>query len=74
MLSIGMKRSIEEDDIYAVTNEMRSDLNTEQFAELWEEEVKRHNPSIFRVLFKIHLKKLLPVGILYAIGETIARY
>lgn len=73
MLSIGLKRSIEQDDIYAVTNDMRSDLNTEQFAKLWDEEVKKSNPSIFRVLFKLHLKKLLPIGILYAIGETVAR-
>lgn len=74
MLWIGMKRSIEEDDIYAVTNDMRSDLNTDKFSKLWDEEVKREKPSIFRVLFKLHLFKLLPIGILYAIGETIARY
>lgn len=74
MFSIGMKRSIEEDDIYAVTNEMRSDTNTEKFAQLWEEELKKRNPSILRVMFKIHLYRLLPIGILYAIGETFARY
>lgn len=73
MFSIGLKRSIEEEDIYAVTNDMRSDTNTEQFARLWEEEVKKKKPSIFRVMFKLHLYKLLPLGILYAIGETIAR-
>lgn len=73
MFAIGMKRSIEEEDIYTVTNDMRSDINTEKFAKLWDEEVKRKKPSIFRVMFKLHLKKLLPIGILYAIGETIAR-
>lgn len=73
MFSIGLKRSIEENDIYEVTNDMRSDSNTERFAQLWDEEVKKKNPSIFRVMFKLHLYKLLPFGILYAIGETIAR-
>lgn len=73
MFAIGLRRSIEEDDICAVTNDMRSDINTEKFAKLWDEEVKKKNPSIFRVMFKLHLKKLLPIGILYAIGETIAR-
>lgn len=73
MFAIGLKRSIEEDDIYEVTNDMRSDSNTEKFARLWEEELKKKKPSIFRVMFKLHLYKLLPIGILYAIGETIAR-
>lgn len=73
MFSIGLKRSIDESDICEVTHDMRSDENTERFAQLWDEEVKKKNPSIFRVMFKLHLYKLLPIGILYAIGETIAR-
>lgn len=73
MFAIGLKRSIEEDDIYAITNDMRSDENTEKFAKLWDEELKKKKPSIFRVIFKSHLYKLLPIGILYAICETIAR-
>lgn len=73
MFSIGLKRSIEVNDICEVTHDMRSDANTERFAQLWEEELKKKSPSIFRVMFKLHLYKLLPIGILYAIGETIAR-
>lgn len=73
IFSIGLKRSIEDDDVYAVTNDMQSELNTEKFAKLWDEELQKKKPSILRVLFKLHLYKLLPFGILYATCETIAR-
>lgn len=74
MLQIGLKRPIEEDDIYAVTNSMRSDQNTEAFAKLWELELKKKNPSIFRVMLKLHGFKVLTFGLLFSIGETLARY
>lgn len=74
ILSIGFKRAIEEDDIYAVKNDMRSDLNTEAFAELWELELKKEKPSLFRIMYKMYLWKVLPVGLLLAIGETVAKY
>lgn len=73
MFSIGLKRAIQEDDIYAVTNHMKSDLNTEAFRKLWQEELTKTNPSVLRVMFRMHLYRLLPIGLLYAIGETIAR-
>lgn len=73
MFAIGMKRAIEEDDIYAVTNSMRSDQNTEQFAKLWQLELKKKNPSIWRVMLKIHGFKVLTFGLLFSIGESLAR-
>lgn len=74
MLWIGLKRAIDEDDIYAVKNDMRSDLNTEAFAKLWELECKKKNPSLFRIMMKMYLCKVLPVGFLFAIGEAVAKY
>lgn len=73
MIKIGLNRSIEEDDIYDVTNSMRSDHNTEEFAKLWELELKKKNPSIIRVIFKIHGFNMMFYGILYSITETLAR-
>lgn len=68
-----MKRTIEEDDIYAVTNGMRSEQITEAFSELWQLELKKRKPSVFRVVFKLHGCKMLIAGIFYAIAETFAR-
>lgn len=73
MFAIGLKRAIEEDDIYAVTSDMRSEQNTEAFSKLWNLELKKNNPSIFRVMWKLYGLKVLPVGLIYSIGETLAR-
>lgn len=73
MFTIGLKRPIDEDDIYAVTRSMASARNTDAFKKLWDLELKQAKPSVFRVMFKLHGYKILPLGILYAIGDTFAR-
>lgn len=74
MFLIGWKRAIEEDDMYAVKDNMRSDSNTEGFAKLWELECKKKNPSLLRIMVKMYLYKVLPIGFLFAVGETLAKY
>lgn len=73
MFKIGMKRAIEEDDIYAVPNDMQSDQNTEAFRKLWQMELKKKNPSILRLILKLHGFSVLTIGLLFSIGETLAR-
>lgn len=73
MFAIGLKRVIQEDDIYEVKNDMRSDLNTEAFEKLWMEELKKQKPSLFRVMFKLYLWKVLLVGFSFAIGMTVSK-
>lgn len=73
MFAIGLKRAIEEEDIYAVANDMRSEQSTGAFTRLWNLEQLKKNPSIFRVMVKLYGLKVLPIGILYSIGETLAR-
>lgn len=73
MLKIGFSRTIEEDDIHAVTNSMQSDRNTEEFAKLWELELEKKKPSILRVILKVHGLKMFLIGLLYALGEILAR-
>lgn len=73
MFAIGLKRGIEEDDIYEVKKDMRSDLNTEAFEKLWKEELKKKKPSLFRIMFKLYLWKVLLAGFLFAIGMTLSK-
>lgn len=73
MLAIGLQRAIQADDIYAVKNDMRSDLNTEAFAKLWESECKTQNPSLFRIMLKMYLLKVFLIGFLLAICQTVVR-
>lgn len=72
LFNIGLTRSIKEDDIYAVTNSLRSDRNTEEFAKLWQLEMTKKNPSVLRVIWKIHGLLVFGVGFLFALGETLA--
>lgn len=74
MLKIGLGRGIDEDDVYAVTNSMRSVQNTEKFAKLWQLELKKKQPSILRVILKVHGLAIYGVGILFSIGEVTAKY
>lgn len=71
---IGLKRAIQEDDIYAVTEHMESARNTQTYTRLWNLELEKQKPSILRVIFKIHLHKLMIYGALFAIIETLVRY
>lgn len=70
ILKLGMSREISEDDIYDVTNEMRSDKNTEALAKQWQLELKCKNPSILRALLKLYGPKVLLISGLCAIGAT----
>lgn len=73
MFMIGLNRGIEEDDIYSVTNGMRSDQNTQIFERLWQLELKKKNPSILRVMLKIHGFKVITLSILFSVGVVLAR-
>lgn len=73
IFGIGLKRVIQEGDIYAVKDDMRSDSNTDAFEKLWEEELKKKKPSLFRIMFKLYLWKVLLAGFLFATGMTLSK-
>lgn len=66
----GLKRSIEEDDICAVRNSMRCEQNTETYAKLWKVELTKSKPSILRVMLKVHVYKVIAVGILFTLIQV----
>jgi hypothetical protein len=39
------------------------------FENLWNEELKKENPSLLRVLFKTHILKIILVGVLFSVIE-----
>lgn len=73
MIKLGLSREIQEDDIYAVTNSMRSEENTHNFVKHWKIELEKSNPSIFRVMLKIYGYKVFMLSFFYSIGLTLAR-
>lgn len=73
MLKIGLRRTVEDNDVYAVPNRMRCDQNTTEYAKMWQLELKKEKPSIFRVMFKLNLFKVFGYSLLCAIVDMIAR-
>lgn len=73
LFKIGWNRAIEEDDIYDVTCGMRSEQCTDEYAKLWDFELKKPNPNIVRVIFRVHGYKSLAIGLLFAICDTFVK-
>lgn len=72
MLKTGLKRELDEDDIYAVSDSMRSAQNTDAFAQQWQIELKKQNPSIIRVMLKLYGFEALLITLFYAIACVVA--
>lgn len=73
LFQAGLKRPLEEDEIYEVKDGLRSDKNTQALCDLWDEELLRKNPSIIRAMYRLNGLKLLVWGLLFCIAETGAR-
>lgn len=72
MFKIGMKRCIEENDIYEITNSLRSEQNTDALAREWDLELKKKSPKFWHCLLKVQGYRLIAVGMLYTIGEILS--
>lgn len=72
-MRLGMKREINEDDIYAVTNDMRSDKNTEAFENEWQLELEKKNPSLVRVIMKLYGYRVITISTIVAVVNTLVR-
>lgn len=72
LFAIGLNRPIEDDDIDMVPKDLQCERNKNAFAHQWNLELKKPNPSMLRTILKQHVK-VIPIGILYAITETLAR-
>lgn len=73
MFTTGLSRTIEEEDIYDVKNNMQSHENTEKFAKFWQLELKKKKPSILRVIFKVYGLNFIILMVLFLIAEICAR-
>lgn len=72
LVKAGSKRELGEDDIYANVDSMSSAKNTDAFANEWQMELEKKDPSIIRVILKLHGYKVLLVTFVYAILATLA--
>lgn len=69
----GFKRDLDENDIYNVLQEHEGERISIKFTSLWEEELKRRKPNIFRVYLRAYGYIFLIWGLLFSIVETAIR-
>lgn len=73
LFSSGLKRPIDNSEIYEVLKSMRCEQNTEKLSKQWDLELRKKDPSFIRVTIKLYLFKVLTAGFLFSIAETLAR-
>lgn len=71
MINTSLKRDLDEDDIYATRNSMRSAQNTDAFAKLWAIELQKKSPSIIRVIVKLYGLQILLMAFLYSFTAVV---
>lgn len=73
LFKLGLKRSIEEEDIYCVLKQHQSEEILETFTDAWNLELKKEKPSMLKVFFKIYGLSVVGWGIAFSIVETVAK-
>lgn len=70
---LGTKGVLNPEDIYQLKSELGSKEITEKFIQLWADEMKRQNPSIFRLLYRNFGGSVLFWGICYSVLDIAMR-
>lgn len=74
IFKLGLKRPIEENDIYEALPEHQSSKLSEKFTKLWDDELKRSKPSVLRLLLRGFGWHCIGGGLLYCVAEAVTRY
>ncbi|XP_055678761.1 probable multidrug resistance-associated protein lethal(2)03659 isoform X2 [Lutzomyia longipalpis] len=73
LFKLGLKRPIEEEDIYATLKHHKSSLLEGQFTRLWTDELKKKHPRFLNVILKSFGPKIFGFGIIYTSLDTLMR-
>lgn len=69
----GLKRPITEGDVYETLKVHEADVIANKFTVLWDQELKKKDPSVLRMFYKAYGFPVLSVGLLFSITETLNR-
>lgn len=73
LFKLGLERPIEEKDIYQTLPEHESERLLNVFSAEWEKERERKRPSLFNVIFRVFVKKILLLSVCYSFLDTTLR-
>ncbi|EDW98328.1 probable multidrug resistance-associated protein lethal(2)03659 [Drosophila yakuba] len=69
----GLQGPLTDEELYQHRKTLDSERVTNKFAELWDDELKRNNPSVVRMILRAYGKIFLPMGLAFSISETICK-
>lgn len=73
LFKLGLKRPIEEGDIYETLKSHESKRLADEFTILWENEKLSARPSFLNVLYRIYAKKVLLISLIYTAFDVFVR-
>ncbi|XP_019892293.2 probable multidrug resistance-associated protein lethal(2)03659 [Musca domestica] len=69
----GLKGPLEDEELYQHRKNLDSEKVTGKFSQLWEEEKKRKNPSVVRMIVKAYGSVFIPLGVPVSICESLSK-
>ncbi|XP_068155675.1 ATP-binding cassette sub-family C member 4 [Drosophila tropicalis] len=69
----GLKGPLTDEELYQHRKSLDSERVTNKFNELWEDEKKRSNPSVVRMILRAYGCVFVPLGLAFSISETICK-
>lgn len=71
LFKMGTSRSITEEDVYENLDEHKYDPIVQKFSVLWDEELKKKDPSVLRMFMKAYGFVTIGLGLLFSVIETV---
>lgn len=69
----GLTRTITDEDVYETLKDHECDKIAEKFDKLWQDELKRKEPSVLRMFCRAYGLPVLLVGLSFSLVETLNR-
>lgn len=74
IIRIGIKRPIEENDVYAPLDEHESKFLSHKYSKYWDDELQKQEPSMIRLFMRACGWNLLIIGQIVSNLETAGKY
>ncbi|KAH8232502.1 hypothetical protein KR032_008347 [Drosophila birchii] len=69
----GLKGPLTDEELYQHRKTLDSERVTNKFAELWDDELKRDDPSVVRMILRAYGKIFVPMGLAFSLAETVCK-
>lgn len=71
---MGIKRTIEDKDLYKTLDCHKSKKIGDRMQDLWDRELTKKNPSFMNVLYKTYAARVLGISVLYTLIDVVLKW